>query len=193
MPKEGDPCALIYKFRDGFIPHGLFPQLVSRLITLCPMLDCTTPPKLYCDAAHFILGKRGQYDLVLLCSKCCIKLVFREYNCHMSSESLENERSRACQVRTFIEDELKSLFGQWHWLRNARYEVCVTCYACESSDAKCNRHQSASCLDQDCLHFLPIPSEVDSKTPFTCPEQVGDHSRFIVSNLHLWYSSSEVR
>ena len=193
MPKEGDPCALIYKFCDGFIPHGLFPQLVSRLITLCPMLDCTIPPNLYCDAAHFFLGKNGQYDLVLLCSKCCIKLVFKGYNCHMSSESLENEKSRACQVRTFIEDELKSLSGQWHWLRNARYEVCVTCYACETSDAECNRHQSASCLDQDCLHFLPIPSEVDSKTPFTCPEQVGDHSRFIVSNLHLWYSSSEVR
>lgn len=193
MPKASDPCALIYKFCDGFVPHGLFPQLVSRLITLCPMLDCTKPPNLYCDAARFILGKGDQYDLVLLCSKRCIKLVFMKYNHIMSDKSLENEKSVACQVRTLIEGEIQSLSRQWQWLRNARYEVCVTCDACESSDAECNRHQSASCLDQDCLHFLPIPSVVDSKTVFTCPDQVGDHSRFIVSNLHLWYGRSEVR
>ncbi|XP_022787935.1 uncharacterized protein LOC111327889 isoform X1 [Stylophora pistillata] len=194
VPQEGDPCALIYKFCDGFVPHGLFPQLLSRLIARCPILECTTPPKLYCDAARFILGKRGQYDLVLLCSKHYIKVVLRGYNLNMSSNSLENGKSMACQVRILIDGELRSLSEQWQWLRNVRYKVCVTCSACKSSDVLCKRHQSATCLDQDCLHFLPISSEVvDPSTPFICPEQVGNHSRFTVSNLHLWYCSIEVR
>ena len=191
-PQESDPCALVFKFCDGFVPHGLFPQLVSRLITLCPKLECTSPPKLYCDSARFILGKQSQFDLVLLCSKRCIKLVLKGYNLVTADQVAD----MAIQVRTLIEYELESLCKQWHWLRNVHYEVCVVCSACTSSDAQCERHKSGSCSDQDCLHFLPISSvTVEAITLFMCREQVGDHSRFTVANLRHWYhhSNPEVR
>ena len=32
---ECDPCPLVLHFLDGFVPHGLFPQLVSKFIHWC--------------------------------------------------------------------------------------------------------------------------------------------------------------
>ena len=41
------------------------------------------------------------------------------------------------------------------------------------------------------MHLLPISSVVNEPaTLFTCPEQVGEHFRFTVTNLHKWYSNS---
>ncbi|XP_078371564.1 uncharacterized protein LOC144655214 isoform X2 [Oculina patagonica] len=186
-PLDSDPCSLVVKFCDGFVPHGLFPQLVSRLIALSSKLECTQVPKLYCNGAHFILGKKSQFDLVLLCSKHCIKLVLKGYNADSQQVAAS---SLAIQVRTLIEQELASLCQQWHWLGNVEYDLCVSCSACLSSSAECERHKSASCLDQDCMHMLPISSvAVEPVTSFTCPEQVGEHSRFTLTNLHKWYSS----
>lgn len=189
-PQDSDPCSLIFNFGNGFVPHGLFPQLVTHLIALSPKLECTKDPKLYCNAAHFFLGKKNQFDLVLLCSKRCIKLVFKGYD--TDSEQVVGNHL-AIQVRTLIEQQLESLCKQWHWLGNVHYDICVSCSACLSSTTQCKRHKSASCSDQDCMHLLPISSvavEPDTGTLFTCPEQVGEHSRFTLTNLHKWYSSS---
>lgn len=188
-PQESDPCSLIFNFCNGFVPHGLFPQLVSHLIALSPKLECFKDPKLYCNGARFFLGKKSQTDLVLLCSKHCMKLVFTGYG----SDSEQGVRdSLAVQARTLIEQELESLCKQWHWLGNVHYDVCISCLACLSSDVTCcKRHKSASCLDQDCMHLLPISSvAIEPVTLFTCPEQVGLHSRFTLTNLHKWYSNS---
>lgn len=186
-PRESDPCSLIFNFCNGFVPHGLFPQLVSHLIALSPKLECTKEPKLYCNGARFFLGKKSQFDLVLLCSKHCIKLVFKGYDTD-SKQGVGS--SLAVQVRTLIEQELESLCKQWHWLGNVHYDVCISCSACFSSATQCKQHKSASCLDQDCMHLLPISSVPDEPiTLFTCPEQV-EHSRFTLTNLHKWYSSS---
>lgn len=188
-PQESDPCSLIFNFCNGFVPHGLFPQLVSHLIALFLKLECTTKaPKLFCNGAHFFLGNNSQFDLVLLCSKHCIKLVFKSYDTN-SEQVVRN--SLAVQVRTLIEQELESLCKQWHWLGNVHYDVCISCSACLSSVTQCKRHNSAACLDQDCMHLLPISSvAIEPVTLFTCPEQVGEHSRFKLTNLHKWYSSS---
>lgn len=188
-PQGSDPCSLIFNFCNGFVPHGLFPQLVSHLIAHSPMLECTKDPKLYCNGAHFFLGKKSQFDLVLLCSKHCIKLIFKGYNTD-SEQGFGN--SLAVHVRTLIEQELESLCQQWHWLGNVHYDVCISCSACNLSSAtQCNRHKSAFCLDQDCMHLLPISSvAIQPVTLFTCREQVGEHSRFKLPNLHKWYPSS---
>ena len=189
-PQDSDPCSLVFKFCDGFVPHGLFPQLVSRLIALSSKLECTKDLKLYCNGAHFFLGKKSQFDLVLLCSKHCIKLVLKGHDTDSEKMAVN---SLAIQVRTSIEQELESLCEQWHWLGNMRYDLCVPCSSCLSSSHQCERHKSASCLDQDCMHLLPISSvKVEPVTSFTCPEQVGEHSRFKLANLHMWYSSCEV-
>ena len=188
-PQESDPSPLIFNFCNGFVPHGLFPQLVSHLVALFQKLEFTKDPKLYCNGAHFFLGKKSQFDLVLLCSKHCIKLIFKSYD--TDSELLVAGNSLAVQVRTLIEQELEHLCKQWHWLGNVHYDVCISCKACLSSATQCERHKSASCVDQDCMHLLPISSVVNEPvTLFTCPEQVGEHSRFTLTNLHKWYSSS---
>ena len=187
-PQESDPCCLILNFCNGFVPHGLFPQLISHLIALSPKLECFKDPKLYYNGAHFFLGKKSQFDLVLLCSKHCMKLVFKGYDTD-NEQGVRN--SLAVEVRTLIEQELERLCKQWHWLGNVHYDVCISCSACLSSATQCKRHKSASCLDQDCMHLLPISSvTIESVTLFTCPAQVGRHSRFTLTNLHKWYSSS---
>ena len=38
-PSTTDPCPLYLHFLDGFVPHGLFPRLVSRLTTWCARMD----------------------------------------------------------------------------------------------------------------------------------------------------------
>ena len=126
-PQDSDPCSLIFNFCNGFVPHGLFPQLVSHLITLFPKLGCTKDPKLYSNGAHFFLGKNSQFDLVLLCSKHYIELVFKGYG--TDSDQVAGN-SLAVQVRTLIEQELERLCKQWHWLGNVHYDVCISCSTC---------------------------------------------------------------
>ena len=186
-PQDSDPCPLVFTFCGGFVPHGLFPQLVSRLIARSSELKCVQAPKLYCNGAHFFLGQKSEFDLVLLCSKRGIKLVFKCYkNPSTNREDLSTD-SPAVKVRTLFEEELESLCRQWHCFGNVRYEICVVCLACtRSSNIQCERHKSASCSDQDCLHLLPI-TNVEPETLLTCPKQIGDVSRFTLTGLHKWY------
>ncbi|KAJ7370513.1 hypothetical protein OS493_031795 [Desmophyllum pertusum] len=57
-PSPTDPCPLYLHFVDGFVPHGLFPQLVARSIRWCgetwPMEH---PPTLYQNGARFCYWK----------------------------------------------------------------------------------------------------------------------------------------
>lgn len=189
VPQDSDLCPLVFKFCDGFVPHGLFPQLVSRLIARSPELVCVKDPRLYCNGAHFFLGKRSEFDLILLCSKRGIRLALKCYGTTLTDTQQETQNSLAFKVRTLIEEELESLCKQWHWLGNVRYEVCIACLACKLSSVKCKRHKSPCCPDQDCLHLLPI-SCVEPNTLMMCPEQIGECSRFTLTGLHKWYSST---
>ena len=46
QPSPSDPCPLYVHFMDGFVPHGLFTQLVSRSISWCSTVGPTQYPKL---------------------------------------------------------------------------------------------------------------------------------------------------
>ena len=186
-PQDSDPCPLVVTFSGGFVPHGLFPQLVSRLIARSSELKCVQAPKLYCNGAHFFLGQKSEFDLLLLCSKRGIKLVCKCYKKASTNREDLSTNSPAVKVRTLFEEELESLCRQWHCFGNVRYEICVVCLACtRSSNVQCERHKSASCSDQDCLHLLPITNG-EPETLLTCPKQVGDVSRFTLTGLHKWY------
>lgn len=187
--QDTDPHPLVFKFCDGFVPHGLFPQLVSRLIGRSSELECMKIPKLYCDGVRFFLGKRNEFDLILLCSKRSIKLALKCYGSAPPDTQQGTVFSLPINVRILIEDELSKLCGQWHWLGNVRYEVCVVCLACQRSSVKCQRHKSPCCADLDCQHLLPI-SDVEPNTLMSCPEQVGDHSRFTLIGLNKWFPSA---
>ena len=176
-PGDFDPCPLLFKFLDGFVPHGLFPQLVSRLVSRCPELECFECPKLFYNGVRLGLGRQNQFDLVLLCSKHYIKLVWRSYGSSLSNDVRENETVSAIQVRALVEDELTSLCQQWQWLGNARYEVCVPCLPCGEF---AGREKDSS------FHMIPVRAD-DPRKLLTCSRVFGDRSRFKLPGLDKWY------
>lgn len=186
IPQDTDPCPLIFKFSGGFVPHGLFAQLISRLIGRSTEFECMKPPKLYCNGVRFFLGKRSEFDLVLLCSKRSIRLTLRSH-CTASADACQvTENSLAIKVRILIDKELENLCRQWDWLGNVHYETCVTCLSCQQANVEHQRHESSSCSDLDHQHLLPV-TNTEPSTLMTCPDQFGDGSRFVLKGLHKWY------
>ena len=115
-PYDGDPCLLYIHFLLGFVPHGLFPQLVSCLINWSPNLGCTALPNLYCNAVHCSLGSKDQFDLILWCSKRFIKVVLR--TSRPESSGLVRSAMSApspVQVRSFLEQTLLDLKEDCCW------------------------------------------------------------------------------
>ena len=159
-PSNYDPCPLYLHFLDGFVPHGLFAQLVSRCIVWCSQCGPKRPPELYQNVAMFSIGKQPIFDLVLICSKRFIKITLR---------STKDSETKAHAVRVFFEDTLKVMSLELSWLRNVRYEVCVACTHCLESSDPCSRHRSVRCADEDCLHLLPLLHEEQ----LICPMNFG--------------------
>ncbi|EDO26186.1 predicted protein [Nematostella vectensis] len=131
-PKDGDPCPLLIHFPDGFVPHGLFPQLVSRLIRHFNEMGFTRPPTLFRNGAGFAIGAKNSHDLYLLCGKRCIKVILTAFTADMCEQGL------AVRVRMLLEDSLDELSRDWDWLGHMRHEFCVECLACASE--KCQEH-----------------------------------------------------
>ena len=73
VPSHSDPCPLYVFFVAGFVPHGLFTRLVSRLVRWCSEAGPTQPPTLYRNGAWFVIGRRTVHDLVLFRKKQYIK------------------------------------------------------------------------------------------------------------------------
>ena len=73
-PSHADPCPLYIHFVHGFVPHGLFSQLVSRFIRWCCKTWPLQHPKLYQNGAWFVIGKQI-HDLIVICKKSFIKIV----------------------------------------------------------------------------------------------------------------------
>lgn len=104
-PSSSDPCPLYLHFLEGFVPHGLFFQLVSRCSRRCPANGFTQPPKFYEGAATFFLEKKFRYQLTLFSNKRFIKVV------------LKNQRTRDEQFSPTEKEEVASL-GERFWKMN---------------------------------------------------------------------------
>ena len=167
-------CSLYIYFPDGFLPHGLFPQLVSRFIAGCSELGCKDEPNLFQNLARFILDDT---DLFLVC-----KQSFVEVN--LQKEKSDSGDGLAALVRERLETILRSLSRDFACLRNMRYEFCVACPSC--SGKVCPRHKTQSCVHGDCIHFLPISK--DGK--LICKKTFGARSRLDVPGLDEWRGST---
>ena len=170
-----DICPLFINFSDGFLPHGLFPQLVSRFISACPTLGCRDEPNLFQNLVRFILGES---DLFLICKQSYVKVIL---------QNKEQDVGLASQVRELLESILCSLSRDFACLRNMRYEFCVTCPSCCNLNKVCTKHKVQSCAFMDCIHFLPISD--DGK--LICKRTFGARSRVTVSGLEEWRGFSE--
>ena len=171
-PSQCDPCPLYLHFLDGFVPHGLFPQLLSRCIRWCSDRGPRQAPNLYHNGARLFIGKQIIHDLILICKKRFIKIILKQRS-HVSTVLAAAAASMACEVRFFLEHTLRSLALEFSWLRNIRYELCVACTSCFKLSKECIKHRSASCAHEDCLHLLrAIPEEHLICTKSFCAEAV---------------------
>ncbi|XP_015749617.1 PREDICTED: uncharacterized protein LOC107329442 [Acropora digitifera] len=154
-PSEGDSCPLVLHFLDGFVPHGLFPQLVSKFIHWCSKNGLKETPQLFNNGARLFIGKQITFDLILICRKRFIKIVLKTRNpSSCKSQSINASNKMAIEVRNFIERTLDGFSRDLSWLRNLRYEPSVVCTHCQQRE--CDLHKKTSCDQDDCLHLLRV-------------------------------------
>ncbi|XP_068754008.1 uncharacterized protein [Montipora capricornis] len=159
-PSERDPCPLFVHFLDGFVPHGLFPQFVSKCISWCSENGFKETPKLYNSGASFLLKKHIIFALI--CRKRFIKVVLQSLLC---------SNKMAIKVRTFIEETLKGFSQELSWLSNLQYQLSVACTHCLQSD------QDDSLV---LLQVLPCGEVASCRKNFS-------HSAVTVPGLEKWF------
>jgi len=180
-PSECDPCPLIVHFLDGFVPHGLFPQLVSKFIHWCSENGLKQTPQLFSSGARLFIGKQIAFDLILICRKGLIKVILKRRYMPSSKSSLKIATNKmAVEVRNFIEKTLVGFSRELCWLSNLRYELSVVCTHCLQS--KCALDSSMSCCQDDCLHLLRVsPGE-----ELICRENFSDEA-VKVPGWEMWF------
>ena len=177
-PSDCDPCPLYLHFLDGFVPHGLFPQLLSRCICWCSDHGPKQAPNLYQNGARLFIGKQTISNLHLICKKRFIKIILKQRN--YSAPAFTAKMAR--EVCVFIEDTLQDLSRELSWLRNLRYELCVACTNCLKRGEECVKHRSVCCAHDDCLHLL----RVVPKEQLICPKSFSDET-IEVGGLEKWF------
>ena len=187
-PSETDPCPLYLHFLDGFVPHGLFPQLLSRCIGWCSEQGLTQAPQLFNNGARLFMGMQTIFDLILICRKRFLKVILKRNLASAKPPSIAASVKMAGEVRAFIEATLQGLARDLSWLHNLRYELCVACSHCLQSSGQNTKQKSSCQTDDDCLHLLRVPAEA-----LICPKSFCDET-IKVHGLDKWFPvrSSEV-
>ena len=158
-PSPPDPCPLYLDFFNGFVPHGIFYQLVSRCIGWCSENGYKRLPVLYDHAARFFIGQQFIHTLILLCKKKYIKIVLH-YKKPVTEAYFAQAEKVACDVRSFLEGTLKDLSEQLPWRGNLEYELRVACPFCPTEGNACDDHSQISCTHEDCLCLVTMaPAE----------------------------------
>ena len=154
-PSECDPCPLILNFLDGFVPHGLFPQLMSKFIDWGSKNGLKETPELFNNGARLLIKKQITFALILICRKRFIKIVLKTMNpSSCKSLSMNASNKMAIVVRNFIEITLDDFSRDFSWLSNLRYELSVVCTHCQQRES--DLHKKTSCDQDDCLHLLQV-------------------------------------
>lgn len=182
-PSDCDPCSLYVNFNEGFVPHGLFPQLLSRCIAWCSESGFPEEPELHDCGAKFLLGKQPIYSLVLICRKRSIKVILTEIKLPSGSSHTALKEPKPWEVHVFLRKTLASL-SELPWLQSLQYEWCVACTICE-----CTKHKSVSCYHDECLHLRKVDF---SKTPIiVCKNNLKDDVAIRVAGFDQWLQDSK--
>ena len=171
-PSGCDPCPLVLDFLDGFVPHGLFPQLVSKFIHWCSENGLKQSPQLFKNGARLFIGKQITFALILICRKRFIKIVLKTRSpSSCKSLSMNAANKMAIEVRNFIERTLDGFSRDLFWLSNLRYELSVVCTYCLESTGGLHGLMSGS--EDDSLHLLRVrPGEELICLKNSCDETV---------------------
>ncbi|XP_074621215.1 uncharacterized protein LOC141879799 isoform X2 [Acropora palmata] len=181
-PSKCDPCPLVLHFLDGFVPHGLFPQLVSKFIHWCSENGFKKTPQLFNNGARLFIGKQITFALILICRKRFIKIVLKTRNpCSCKSQSMNASNEMAIKVRNFIERTLDEFSRDLSYLSNLRYELSVVCTHCQQRESDLDGLMSC-CHDDDRLHLLQVrPGE-----ELICMENFSDET-VKVPGWEMWF------
>ena len=182
VPSSSDPCPLYVYFSTGFVPHGLFTLLVSRLVSWCSEAGPTQPPTLYRNGAWFIIGRQIIHDLVLICKKQFIKFFVKQRAQDQYIKG-DDARETAIQVLEFLETTLQSLSKDLPYLRGLQYQVRVRCPYCQLE--KCTGHNQMACTHEDCLHLL----ELRHGHPLICKKKPANRV-LTVQGQEKWFSQT---
>jgi len=183
-PSHADPCPLYIHFVHGFVPHGLFSQLVSRFISWCCKTWSLQHPKLYQNGAWFVIGKQI-HDLIVICKKSFITIILRQ---KMQSHQVSAGKSEelATRVKEFIEGTFQTLSQELPYLGGLQYELCVACPYChqwrDGAGQECTNHGRVSCDDEECFHLLKMKED----QPLVCMEKFCNELR-TVRGLEKWF------
>ena len=182
VPSHSDPCPLYVFFVAGFVPHGLFTRLVSRLVRWCSEAGPTQPPTLYRNGAWFVIGTRTVHDLVLFCKKQYIKFFVMQRS---QDQQVSGDKGSevAIQVREFVEATLQSLSQDLLYLRGLQYQIRVACPYCQLE--KCSGHNQLASAHVDCRHLL----EIREGGPLLCKKKPSKKV-LTVEGLEKWFSLS---
>lgn len=177
---QSDPCPLYLFFNCGFVPHGLFSQLVSRTIRWSSETGPTQSPQLYQNAACFVIGGQILHFFYLICKKRFIKLVLKEIIKSSHQISVNKSTEVATQVLQFVKAALEGLKLDLPYLRGMQYQFCVECPYCQWGKSKCEEHHQESC--EDCSHFL----EISQRKLLVCTKTISDEERK-VPGMEKWF------
>ena len=185
-PSHTDPCPLYLHFVHGFVPHGLFSQLVSQSIHwCCKKTWLTKQPKLYQNGALLFIGKQ-LHHFILICKKNFVKIVLRNSEAQSHRVSAEKSEELAAQVREFVEETLQIMSQDLPYLSGLEYKLCVACPYCHQGrvegSQECFHHGRVSCVDDKCFHLV----EVRQDQPLICKRTFWDEVR-IAHGLEKWF------
>lgn len=183
-PSDCDPCLLYVNFTEGFAPHGLFPQLLTRCIAWCSKHGFPKEPRLHDCGARFFIGKQPFYSLVLICRKRSIKIVLTQINPASGSSRSTTKDLEPWDVWAFLDDTLVSLSQELPWLCNLEFEWCVACTGCQ-----CAKHKSVCCLHEECLHLHKVDFS-QTTIMIICEKSLQDET-IKVSGLDKWLQASK--
>ncbi|XP_078384407.1 uncharacterized protein LOC144666872 isoform X3 [Oculina patagonica] len=185
-PSPYDPCPLYLDFLNGFVPHGLFYQLVSRCIRWCSENGFKQPPTLFCNGAGFLIKKHFFYHLILFCKKRFIKIILKQIK-PTREAPLAKEEEVTILVRRLLEQSLQDLSLELPWLGNLKYKFRVACPYCPKEEKSCHKHDQISCANDDCLCLLKmVPPE-----QLMCEESFSVEMR-MVPGIEKWFSSEDL-
>ena len=187
-PSPGDPCPLYLDFqRMGYVPHGLYFQLVSRCIEWCSTSGFKKPPGLFDGASLFFIGKELTHHMILVCKKRFIKIVLKETkrNDGSSCEPVPAKETPIL-VRTSLNEMMQNLRETLPRFKNVAYELCVECPYCLKLEKPCYKHGQFPCHDERCLCLMTVAP--DGSCGYCTESHLGE--LLPLPELKRWFSSS---
>lgn len=184
---SSDPCPLYLQFPAGFVPLGLFTQLVSRCTHWCSGIAQyeTKSPNFFQGEARFkLISREFSHDLIMVCKKRFINIVLRNSRKTKSPRDrgkflLKVIKEMASSVLRFLCEAMTQMLKDLPYLTSLKYHWCVACTECPKYE--CNDHTQEYCTHDDCLCLRKILQDGQSEV---CQNYDGDETT--VSGLKLW-------